>query len=157
MKTQHVVVLAAVAAGGVLAYLAWRKGSALFSTTLNPASDQNAAYTGANAALHGIGIVGADDTLGTQLYDWLHTDYDPNVPGSNETLDPLGAGADWLSAIWAAPARVVGAVSGWFTGDGTPAMPAPYDYGQGGAAGVPWALTETSADPAPWWASNTIQ
>lgn len=140
MKTQHVVILAAVAAGGVLAYLAWRKGGALLSTTFNPTSDRNAAYTGTNAALQGLGVINADQTIGTAVYDWLHpvnpaTGEEQNV--FSQWWDRLTGGSDDTSAPAALPA---------------------YDYGQAGAPGIPWAPSTKNTDPLdPWWAGNTLQ
>lgn len=140
MKTQHIVILAAVAAGGVLAYLAWRKGGALLSTTLNPASDQNAAYTNTNSALQAAGVIDENQTLGTAIYDWLH----PVNPATGQEQNIF---SQWWDSL---------AGNSSDASTSAPSVAAtPYDYGQGGAAGVPWALdTSTSTDPAPWWAGN---
>ncbi|HET8882616.1 MAG TPA: hypothetical protein VFM56_10620 [Solimonas sp.] len=144
MKTQNVIVLAAVAAGGVLAYLAWRKGGALLSTTLNPASDQNAAYTGTNSALQAAGVIDENQTLGTAIYDWLHT-VNP-ATGQEQNIF-----SQWWDSLTGNSSDTSASAPG--------AAATPYDYGQGGAPGVPWAPTSTAptTDPAPWWAGNPFK
>lgn len=114
------------AGGAVLAlvvgYIAYRKFGNVLSTTLNPASDKNAAYQGVNALGHATGLIDEDDTLGTAIYGAVDTvkgwfgygDPDPTAPTS-------GASGSWDA-------------------------PAPYDYGTSGPGGVPWSY---DAKPLP--------
>lgn len=68
------LVIGGVAVAGLLAYLLYKKGGQVLSTTLNPASDQNAAYKGVNAVGQATGILSKDQTWGTGFFDWTHND-----------------------------------------------------------------------------------
>lgn len=85
INPQTVKTAAIVAGVAVVAYLLWRAKGAIgeaISTTLNPASDQNAAYKGVNAI--GSTLTGDQDfSLGSYLYDLTHSDYDPNATASS--------------------------------------------------------------------------
>lgn len=79
IETKTVVIVAGVA---LAAYLLWKAKGAIaetLSTTLNPASDQNLAYTGVNAV--GGALTGQKDfSLGSYFYDLVNPAYDPNAP-----------------------------------------------------------------------------
>lgn len=95
----------------VLGYVVYKKFGDVIATTLNPASDKNAAYTGINAAAHAAGLVNKDDTIGTALYGAVDTfkgwfgaaDPDPTAPtparpmydyGNLGTIGPYRSG--WI-------------------------------------------------------------
>lgn len=61
-----------IAAGvGVALFVLLRKAGRVAAQSFNPASDQNLAYRGTNAALRALGFFSEEDTLGTALYDWV--------------------------------------------------------------------------------------
>ncbi len=155
MKREYVYAAGAVAAL-VLGYVAYRKFGDVLSTTLNPASDKNAAYQGVNALGHLLGM-DEKDTVGTGLYGLLHTESDPNAaPGSMASQDrsvfdatTWGTFGRWWYTLWKGEENAAiyygdkpaaaGASGSWDA-------PAPYNYGTSGAGGVPWSY---DAKPLP--------
>lgn len=84
-----------VGAVGVVGFLLWRARQAIgetLSTTLNPASDQNAAYTAVNTV--GGALTGEGDgfSLGSYLYDLLNDTPDPTAP---VTVAPRNNASAW--------------------------------------------------------------
>lgn len=71
-------------AAAVVGYLLYKKAGKTLSTTLNPASDQNAAYKGANATL--AAVTGNNtDTVGT----WLFGLFNPSAAAGSSQVTPL--------------------------------------------------------------------
>ena len=112
MKREYLIA-AGIAAAALVGWLVWRKAGDTLATSLNPASDQNIAYQGTNGLLQGLGIIGRDQSLGTALYDAVDT-----VKG-------------WFGYSEADRIAAAGTTNS-----------KPYDYGQGGTAGVPWRLDD---------------
>lgn len=86
--------LAIVGVVGVVAFLLWRARQAIgetLATTLNPASDQNAAYRAVNAV--GAAVTGEGDgfSLGSYIYDVFNDDPDPAAPAVIRTRQPAAA------------------------------------------------------------------
>lgn len=95
-----------VGAVGIVGFLLWRARQAIgetLATTLNPASDQNAAYRAVNAV--GGAVTGEGDgfSLGSYIYDLFNDDPDPTAPvvlpprSSWNPYAPQGYRADYVT------------------------------------------------------------
>ena len=117
MNTKLVLIGGGVAVAAVAAYVLYRKGGKLLSTTLNPASDQNAVYTGINDAAQTAGLFSKDDTLGT----WLYSVFNPSqaatgLPATTDYSQFDGVIGPSESANQAAAANGGwGDIGGWFS------------------------------------------
>jgi hypothetical protein len=94
--------LAGAVALGAGAYAARRVGqsASAIGGAINPLSDQNVAYRGANAVVSN--VTGRDETVGGWLYDWTHPPvFVPTVPqlgapiSANPPLMTGGATGGW--------------------------------------------------------------
>lgn len=69
-----------LAVAGVVAYYLIKKGAKATASALNPANPDNIINTTFNDALQTVGVVDQGSSLGSTIYDWFHTEYDPNAP-----------------------------------------------------------------------------
>ena len=144
--------LAVIAVGGIY-WLSKRTAGAVgevLSTSLNPASDKNAAYQGVNAVGQALGVISPQDSLGTSVYGWTHTASDPNAaPGTMASQDrsifdatTWGAPGRWWYTLWygeESAALYYGDKPATSGATGSWSSNGPYDYGTSGTSGVPWS------------------
>ena len=70
------------------------KAAAAVGNAVNPTSQTNVANVGVNAVVNAIanpsGNPAQDTSLGSEIYDMLHTAYDPNVTSAQDVPNSMG-------------------------------------------------------------------
>ena len=95
METKTLVAIGIGAA--VLLYLFKKQAAAAVAAVgnaVNPTSQTNVANVGVNALVNAIanpsGAANKDTSLGSEIYDMLHTAYDPNVTSAQDVPNSMG-------------------------------------------------------------------